>query len=288
MADEKYVIEITIKGDDQTSKAAQASAKNLSSLAAVAKGITAAGMVVLAKKAAQAAVEVVKLGAVSLAAKDRLVAFAGGSAQAEEMMQALIDGSDGTIDRMTAMARASSLIEQGLVSNAQEMELTGAAIGKLGNQTWTTERRMASWNSMMANQSKRRLDDFGLDVAKVTARQKELVAQGKSVEEAFKLAVLDEASAKLEVLGDVSGSLTTQIGQLEAAWSNVGQVVAEANAGFVEQTGILGWLAKAMEKAAQHGRDLQEGMALAREKGLWFNADRYARDYAKAAKASRD
>jgi hypothetical protein len=290
MADETHIIRITVQGEDKLGPSAKKATSDLSSLANVAKGIAASAVVKYAKQAAAAAAETVKLGAQSLAAKDRLIAFAGGASQAEEMMNALIDGSDRTIDRMSAMSRASLLIEQGLVSNAQQMSLAGAAVSKLGNQTWSVERRMSSLTSLLANQSTRRLDDFGVSVEKVRSRQKELEEQGMATEAAFSAAFFEQVAEKVEVLGDTSATAATQTAQLEASWETLKQTWAEASAEAAASTGILAAVSAAIDDVTQATRDYNEGIAKAVELGIanLEVADLYAEMYTSAAAATEN
>lgn len=239
MADEKYTIEITIKGKDDISKAADTSKGSLQSLADIAKGITAAAMITMAKRAAQATAEVIKLGAASLASRNRLVAFAGGAAEADEMMQALIEGSDGAIDKMTAMTRSSLLLEQGLVSNAREMELVGAAVSKLGNRTWSTERKISSLTLVLGVKGSRRMDDFGLSTEKATIRAAELEAQGIASQKAWSTAVLEQVAEATDTLGDTSGLLATQLDILTAAQANLNQVMGVGTASLLTQLDVM-------------------------------------------------
>lgn len=240
-------VEITIKGKDKLTPATKSASAGLRRLAVAAEMAAAAALVVVAIKAAKASIELVKLGAQSRATKDRLIAFAGGVAEANGVLEALIESSDGTIDRMTATAMASRLLEQGLIGTTAEIGIAGAMVGKLGNQTWSTERRMQSLTMLLANQSVRRLDDFGLSVAAVTAKQKEFERQGYSTERAFTAAVFVEAEGKLDILGDTSDKVAAQVGHLEAAQVNLKLAVADATAGIVEQAGVLPGLASGVE-----------------------------------------
>lgn len=220
-------VRVVIVGEDKLSPVAKSASKNLGALgmaASVAGGLIT---VVLAKKAAQAAGDLVRLGANSLMARDRLNAFAGGSANASAMLEALIKSSDGTIDRLTATQHAARLLQMGIVDTADDMGKLGAIVGKLGDQTLSLETRMQTFTMMMANQSKLRLDTFGLSVERVTARQKELEAQGYSTQEAFKIAVFEEADVALATLGDTSDTVATKIGRLARTFGELKTSVAE-------------------------------------------------------------
>lgn len=230
-------VTITIEGEDQLSGPAKKAAGSLGSLEKAAKSYMT---VQFAKKVAQGANELVHLGAQSLMARDRLVAFAGGSANATAMMQSLIDASDGTIDRLTATEKAARLLQMGIVDTTQEMGMAGAIVGKLGDQTLSLERRMQDFTLMMANQSKLRLDTFGLSMQRVTTRQKELEAQGYSTQDAFKKAVYEEAEGALGKLGDTSDSAATKLGRVEASAKNVKTAAGEMVVEIAQSTDGLG------------------------------------------------
>lgn len=232
-------VEITIKGKDKLTPATKSASRGLNDLAKSATALGTVALVALAAKAIQAGAGLVKLGAQSLTTKDRLIAFAGGVAEANGVLEALIKSSDGTINRMTATAMASRLLEQGLIGTTAEAGIAGAMIGKLGVQTWSTDRRMQSLTMLLANQSTRRLDDFGLSVTAVTAKQKKFEEQGYSTEQAFTMAVFAEAEVKLGILGDTSGQLTVQLGQQEAAWADLRFAVAEQIALMAQMADVI-------------------------------------------------
>lgn len=219
------VVKIILEGEESVSPAADKASKSLGGLEKAAVGFLT---VALAKKAAEAANEVVRLGAHSLMARDRLNAFAGGSANAAKMVDALIASSDGVIDRLTATEKAARLLQMGVVDTAGEMGMAGAIVGKLGDQTLSLENRMQTFTMMMANQSKLRLDTFGLSVERVTDRQKALEDQGYSTEEAFKTAVFEEAEVALDKLGDTSDTAATKMARFEASLKNLKTAAAEA------------------------------------------------------------
>lgn len=283
MAD-RSIIEFLLKGIDQTAQATQSSAANLNKIAKAANTLQSIALVQLAKRSIKATAEVVKLGADSLKTRDRLVAFAGGARQADEMLEALNRSSDGTIDRLSGMAMATSLIEQRLVSTTREMELAAAMVSKLGRSSLSTEGRMNSLTMMLSNESRRRLDDFGLSVADVTERQAELVAQGMASQEAFKTAVFEQAAAKLGILGDQSKKAYTEVATLEANWKSMTQVIGESMAVTAAAGGVMGTVSKMIADMTQQTQDWSAAQARAKELGF---GTRWAEAYAIASRASR-
>ncbi len=234
MANRLYQVILELLGKDKVSPAAKSATKSLGGLGTAAKVAGSLITIALAKKAVAAAADLAVLGAQSLHARDRLIAFAGGSARATEMLDALIDASDGTIDRLTATQQAARLLQMGIADTAEEMSMIGAIVGKLGDQTLTLDSRMEAFTLMLANQSKRRLDTFGLSIENVTRRQKELEEQGYSTSDAFEAAVYEEGARALDILDDSGDSLLTTLNKLAVAATNVKTGLGELVAAYLE------------------------------------------------------
>ena len=214
MSQSEYTVNINVIARDQTSAAATKASKSLLTLANAAK-VVALGYAAL--RAAQKGLEFLELGATVEAAEHRLTAFAGSADQAAAYLKALQIGTDYTIDSLTAMAQASRMLETDMVTNTREMELAGAMVAKLGNQARSTESRMQMLTLLLANQSVMRLDEFGLSIERVRARQQALEKQGLSTEAAFRGAVFAEAEQKLAKLGDTADLAATKLDKLKAA-----------------------------------------------------------------------
>ena len=227
----EHIVRLVIDGQETATPEVEKVEESVSSLAKSVEILTSQKFKKLARQALEAGGELVQLGAQSLMAHERLVAFAGGSASAVAALTALQEGSDHTIDRMTAMRTASRMLQMGIVSSSSDLEMAGAIIGKLGDQTLSTEARTRNFTMMMANQSKRRLDTYGLSIEAVTSRQEALEAQGYSTEEAFKAAVYEEAAVALDQLGDTSGSAATKISRAAAQLETLKQHLAETAVG---------------------------------------------------------
>jgi len=232
----EYTVKIIIDSKDQTSGPAGKATKSLGNLQTAAK--LAAGAFV-ALKGAQKAVDFVKLGASIQATEDRFYKFVGNAAEADKMLRALGDASDHTMTRMGKLDTASQLFSLGLATTADEMEIAGGMIGKLGKASLSTEGRMNSLTMLLANQSTRRLDDFSLSVEEVTARQRDLEAQGLSTEQAFKTAVYDIATKKIITLGDTSQLAATKIAKTEASLTDTKNALAEMTTAVLNASGAL-------------------------------------------------
>ena len=153
---------------------------------------------------AKYAAELFTLGVAAEAAELRFTKFAGGADRAAGFLEAFNSGADNTVDRMTAMGSASRLLQMGLVGNTDEMETMASIAVKLGDQTKGAGDRIADFSLLLSNQATLRLDNFGISSGKVRDRINELIASGEALnrEEAFKMAVMEEGSRALAILGD--------------------------------------------------------------------------------------
>ena len=142
-----FKLGIIVTADDKASSTLNKLPKSFQNIAQ-AVSLAAAGYVAL--KAAQKAVDFVKLGASIQATESKFIAFAGGTARADEMLQALNESSDHTLTRMGAMTTASTLMGLGLATTADEMSVAGAMLGKLARQGLGAEGAMNSLTKSIA------------------------------------------------------------------------------------------------------------------------------------------
>lgn len=214
----------------------------------VASSITGMAMQALQQIPAVAQ-QMVELGIRSQAVTHRFEAFAGGSREAAQYLDAFQDATGGTISKMDAMAGASKMLQMGLVSNASEMSTMAAIATRLGDQTMGAGERLADFSALLANRSIPRLDNFGISSGIVRERVEELKQAGYGLDEAFKLAVLEQGRLSLEKLGDTSEQLTTKIDIVKAAWADAKQEMAEMTVESLEG-------ARGTDELAQRIRDL--------------------------------
>jgi len=205
----------------------------------------------------QLAGEIVNLGIQSQAVTQRFTAFAGSTEQADEYLQAFQRATDGTVAKMDAMAGASKMLQMGLVSDSDEMEVMAAVATKLGDQTMGAGQRIADFSALLANQSIPRLDNFGISSGKVRARIEELQKATKDMsrEEAFKIAVLEEGRKSLEILGDTSQNTATKVGILKSAVQDAKVGVGELAVETLDASGDVTVL-------AAHIREIPEAMRM--------------------------
>jgi len=162
-------------------------------------------------------IELAKLGAQAERVEERFRAFSEAAGGAELIMQAFQEGAGGTVSEMDAMTSASRLLQMGLVTNADEMEKVVEIATRLGDQTISATQRTSDFAMMLANQSIPRLDNFGISSGAVRARIDELQkSMGMARDEAFKMAVFEEAAGSLGILGERVDDTAAQFEKAEA------------------------------------------------------------------------
>lgn len=169
--------------------------------------------------------ELAKLGATAERIEERFAAFAEEVGGAEAMLEAFQEGAGGAASKMEAMQSASQLIQMDLVNTTAEMEELVTIAVRLGDQTQTVTQRTENFALMMANQSLPRLDSYGISSGVVRNRIQELQAatEGLTREEAFSIAVREEAGKSLEILGErtVDTAMTFEIMEARMADAKV-------------------------------------------------------------------
>jgi methyl-accepting chemotaxis protein len=88
---------------------------------------------------------------------------------------------------------------------------------------------MHEWNMMLANQSVRLVDNFGLSVDRLRSRQEELMNTGQELEkgEAFVAAAMELATERVKELNDANVEAVTSTDRLAAARQNLKYVIGE-------------------------------------------------------------
>jgi hypothetical protein len=145
-----------------------------------------------------------ELGAQAQRVEQRFTALAGGAEQATKFIIAFQEGAGGTASRMTAMASSSRLLQMGLVSTTEQMQMVVEMATRLGDQTQSVSDRVSDFSALLANQSTPRLDNFGIASGEVRARVEELTTgvNAMSRDMAFMQAVMESGGETLEILGE--------------------------------------------------------------------------------------
>ena len=250
MSEQTFKVKIIVEGQDKN--ASSVFKKTNESVSDFEKAAKKAVTGLTAMAVAQGAIRFAKLGADVQVVTQRFERFAGGSARAAEMLAAFQAGADGTADKMTAMAGATKLLQLGVVETSDELETMTSLAVKLGDQTLSVSGRIADFGSLLANTSTPRLDNFGISSGKVRARIIELQASiaGLSREEAFKIAVMEEGTKSLAVLGDTSDTVNVKIETLTAAFTDMrdGLAVIVADRAIATIDGDFGGLTRTIRR----------------------------------------
>lgn len=127
------------------------------------------------------------------------------NADADLMLSSMQNATNGMVDNLTLMENASRFMSMGLATSefeaaklARTAVVLGGALGKGPSEA------MEEFALLLANQSIPRLDTFGISAGRVRTRINELMAAtvGLTREDAFLMAVNEEAAISMERLGD--------------------------------------------------------------------------------------
>ena len=153
-----------------------------------------------------------------------------------DQMQTLRDVTRGMIEDTALQAQTSQLLQMGLANTTEEaaelidMAVTlGSAMGNDATQS------IDDFTMMLANQSRLRLDTFGIASGKVRDRIIELIDAGKAAnrEEAFKMATMEFGAAAMERLGSAADAGATGMVKLGTMAKNfTGSVGQGVNVGL--------------------------------------------------------
>ena len=165
------------------------------------------------------------------------------------LMTRLKESTSGMMTSAELMESATGIMSLGLGKTEDQTVRLATVVGKLG---WDMQQVVMT----MANNSKMRLDQLGLSVEDVTRRTAALRETGMSLDAAFDLAVIEAGEAKVELLGDVSGTTAGKIDILKSAWAEAKDVFAVSfSEGIVEQ---LDTISKSVDDLAPA---IEEGMS---------------------------
>lgn len=152
----------------------------------------------------------------------RFETFAGGPEQASAALVAMRKAMDGGIDSMTAMDTASRLMSMGLAKTGDEAANITRIAAMLGSATRTVEDKVSDFTMLLANQSIRRLDQFGISVDQVRARIDEMKAADANLgdQQAFVNAVLEIGGARVKDLEANGVKAARSIDEMTSAWAD--------------------------------------------------------------------
>jgi hypothetical protein len=160
---------------------------------------------------------------------------------------------------------------------------------KLGDQTMGASDRLADFSALLANRSIPRLDNFGISSGKVRERVEELKREGYDLDQAFKLAVLEEGRKSLEKLGDTSDSTAVRIDQLEAAFKDARTGMADFAAMVAAEAFTGGNTAEFTHRLSNLGETMKQTFVIGKYATVWYkNFMQGGFDAEKATKAAQE
>jgi hypothetical protein len=165
-------------------------------------GAVVAGSLTVAKKAFDFAAEGQKIKTVE-ATFGQLARSIG--SDSDSIIASMNEATGGIVSNLDMMQAANQFMAMGLANTEEEVaKLSGTAV-RLGQAMGKdATQSMEEFSLLLANQSIPRLDTFGISAGKVRTRIKELREETEDMtrEEAFMIAVSEEAETSLERLGD--------------------------------------------------------------------------------------
>jgi len=199
------------------------------------------GVVAASAKVAQIGYELGVAGAEAQRLDRAFGTMAGGAYESEKMMRALQEATLYTKTEIELMSGATKILALELASDADELARIVRNVDFLGGMFGGT---LQSFQLMVTNQSKMRLDEFGLSIEDVTRRIDAYTRAGRSAEDAFRMAVLDAMDEKFEALGGTIDDNAASVERMTAAWVDLKTEVGKLLADVVGTgTGTLGgWL----------------------------------------------
>lgn len=212
-------------------------------------------------------------------AEARLAAFVGGAVEAEKVIKAMDEALDGGATRFQIATEASRMFELKLADSAEEAAMLSQAIT-------TTGGNMQDFSLMIANESYRRLDLYGIAVSDVKNRMKVLAVEQKNLtsQERFAIATKEELKRKMDMLTEAGYDAVTAYDKLRTSVGNLSdRFKLWVNEGMEPAIKKLNTLFDLMEEATDTRDTLTEayerGIITETEYGSLINSQRFAVDH---------
>jgi len=149
----------------------------------------------------------------------------GGVEEYEEALVGMRAATQSTVKDSQLMASAMKIMRMGMADtaeNAAKVVHNVTLLAKAAGQYPSPESAMQVFTMMMANQSKMRLDAFGLSVGEVNDRIAKLKETLKVSEaEAFRIAVFELMNERVESMGLATETAQTKLDQMGVAFENL-------------------------------------------------------------------
>ena len=172
---------------------------------------------------------------------------------ADVMLSEMSKAVQGTVTDVDLMSQASKLMSMGLADSSEQASKLAKIAYELGDPTQEVTANMENLALMLANQSLPRLDSFGISSGKVRTRINELMEATEDMtrEEAFMIAVMEEADVAMEKVGERTVDAKVRMDQMKVTFENVKDRIGVA---FIP---ILGSLVEALAPVIT---DVAEGL----------------------------
>ncbi|MCX7851800.1 MAG: hypothetical protein N2383_03350 [Caldilineales bacterium] len=197
----------------------------------VPKAMAAVATIKALQDMVKMAVEMGNYGQVVEQTTRKFIAFTGSAAQAEVSLRAIQRATDYGLNAMQSMEATSMLLSMGLADTGEKAAQLARLAVMLGPAWRDAETNIHDFAMLLANQTIRRLDQFGLSVEGVRQRQKELMDLGLARDIAFTNAVLEIGTQKMHELEQAGYRAATGASQLSAALADLRTELAKPFAG---------------------------------------------------------
>jgi hypothetical protein len=223
MADPK--VNVIFKGTDNLSGMTGLIAGGLSNLASISFAAAGAGIIALGAGIIEVSKKAVAMEPVQNTFDNLFSAIGEDSTAA---IKKLREGTKGMVNDFDLMQSGNKFMAMGLAKTGDE----AAGLAKIATQLGTAmgtdaTTAMSDFAMMLANQSIERLDTFGISSGKARVRIEELKKAGYQTDEAFKMAVMEQAGAIMDKLGDQSNTASGKMAQFKATSENLKTVLGE-------------------------------------------------------------
>lgn len=227
------VIKIKAKGEDDASSVLSNVGNSVKSLGSKAASVAASGLMAFAggvlAVGTAAGVAAVKLANMTLEAagvestRETFIELTAEMGEYEDVIAGVQEATRGMIADTDLWAGSNKLLGMGIAETEEELLTHLEAATQLGTAYGDNESAIENWALMMANQSIPRLDSFGISSADVRERMAELQdeTEGLSREQAFNIAVMEEAEVAMEKVGEQGDGVTAMMSRWKATQDNL-------------------------------------------------------------------
>ncbi len=216
------------------------------------------------------AYDLAKLGWEAERAQVALRNMLGSPDEATRWIESLKDATHGAVTEAEAAGMAYQVLRLGLADSAQaagEFTRVAAIIGAASPQLASTSDAISEIALTIANTSWRRLDQLGLSVSDVKARVDALRESGMSLEDAFRVAVLEGLTEQANILGDeileIGGNTQRLQTRFEELKTDVGWIIGQgfewAADKILDTAEAIGWVIDKFDELSGYEAARQRG-----------------------------